>query len=502
MTRWTQFAGTTALGCVFWASAASADVTAQDVWSDWRSYFTDYGYTVSSTETTSGDTLTVADLSLLFDIPDDEGQITMQIPALQLTNQGDGTVLVQVPETTKILFDVTPKDAESAEGELDIDLSTATYVVSGEPNNMAYDYQAASADVSLAKLVIDDEVMEDISFNLNLGEISGKTAMKKGDMRDVSQSFRAETLTYDLRIAVPDEDGSAVITSSSEDIVFDGGGTLPLVVDSEDPSAFFRGGALFSGKFTQGPSQTEISGSEDGNTFNALVTATSGEVEVGLNGGALRYNGNAKGLTVNASGAEIPFPLTFEMQEAGYKLTMPLLAKADPQDFGLGIILDGLSIPDVLWNLFDPATVLPRAPATLRFDVTGKTTLMRDLMDPELDQADEFPGELNALTLSDLKLSVAGAELTGSGDFTFDNSDMESFDGLPRPLGAAAFRLMGGNGLLDKLIQMGFVQEQDAMGARMMMGLFATAGPGADELNSRIEVNEQGHVLANGQRIK
>jgi hypothetical protein len=39
------------------------------------------------------------------------------------------------------------------------------------------------------------------------------------------------------------------------------------------------------------------------------------------------------------------------------------------------------------------------------------------------------------------------------------------------------------------------------MGARMMMGLFAVPA-GDDVLTSVIEVNEQGHVLANGQRLK
>ncbi|WP_353534741.1 DUF2125 domain-containing protein [Cognatishimia sp. WU-CL00825] len=502
MTRWTQFAGTTALGCVFWASAASADVTAQDVWSDWRSYLTDYGYQVTATETTSGDTLTVADLKLAMEIPENEGRVMMQIPALTLTNQGNGTVLVQVPEIAHVLLDIETEDDEDFEASVSVDLSTAQYVASGEPNNMVFDYQATSADITLEKLVVDEEVMGNISFSLNLGDISGNTAMKKSDMRDISQEIRAETLSYDLRVVVPDEEGSLVVTGSSEDIVFDGTSLLPLVMDTENPANFFKGGANFAGKFSQGASKTEVTGSDDGKPFSAQIASASGEVEIGLTEGALRYDGGGKGLTVNIAGADIPFPLSFEMQEVGYKLMMPLLAKADAQDFGLGINLGGLAVPDVLWNLFDPANVLPRDPATLRFDVTGKTTLMTDLVDPEIEQADEFPGELNALTLSDLQVSVAGADLTGSGDFTFDNSDMESFDGLPRPLGAAAFRLMGGNGLLDKLIQMGFVAEQDAMGARMMMGLFATAGPAEDELNSRIEVNEQGHVLANGQRIK
>lgn len=40
------------------------------------------------------------------------------------------------------------------------------------------------------------------------------------------------------------------------------------------------------------------------------------------------------------------------------------------------------------------------------------------------------------------------------------------------------------------------------MGARMMMSMFAVPGSAPDTLRSTIEVNERGHVLANGQRIK
>ena len=35
----------------------------------------------------------------------------------------------------------------------------------------------------------------------------------------------------------------------------------------------------------------------------------------------------------------------------------------------------------------------------------------------------------------------------------------------------------------------------------MMLGMFATP-VGEDELTSTIEINEQGHILANGQRIQ
>ena len=66
----------------------------------------------------------------------------------------------------------------------------------------------------------------------------------------------------------------------------------------------------------------------------------------------------------------------------------------------------------------------------------------------------------------------------------------------------ANLTLSGANALLDKLIAMGFVSEDDAMGARMMMGMLAVPGDAPDTLNSKIEINEQGHILANGQRIK
>ncbi|MGI9393360.1 MAG: DUF2125 domain-containing protein, partial [Boseongicola sp.] len=68
--------------------------------------------------------------------------------------------------------------------------------------------------------------------------------------------------------------------------------------------------------------------------------------------------------------------------------------------------------------------------------------------------------------------------------------------------GVANLMLVGGNGLLDKLVGMGLLPDEQAMGARMMMGLFARPGDGPDTLVSTIEVNEDGSVLANGQRIK
>jgi len=120
----------------------------------------------------------------------------------------------------------------------------------------------------------------------------------------------------------------------------------------------------------------------------------------------------------------------------------------------------------------------------------------------ERKSATGMPGQLCALNVNSLILSAVGAELTGNGAFTFDNSDLTTFDGLPRPEGKLDLKLVGANVLIDKLVGMGLLPEDQAMGARMMMGLFARPGDGEDTLVSTIEVTPEGALMANGQRLQ
>jgi hypothetical protein len=99
-------------------------------------------------------------------------------------------------------------------------------------------------------------------------------------------------------------------------------------------------------------------------------------------------------------------------------------------------------------------------------------------------------------------LKAAGAEVTGKGAFTFDNSDTTTFPGVPLPTGQLDLKLVGANGLLDKLVQMGLLPADQAMGARMMMGLFAKTVEGSDDtLTSTLEFKDKG-FFANGQRLQ
>jgi hypothetical protein len=195
-----------------------------------------------------------------------------------------------------------------------------------------------------------------------------------------------------------------------------------------------------------------------------------------------------------------------EMARLGSSITMPVMSSETMQPFGVDLELSEFTMFDQIWSVIDPEARLPRDPATLRVDLDGTGRLFMDLLDPDemddLETRERMPGEVESLTLNELTLEVAGAKLGGEGDFAFDANDLESFGGAPAPEGTLDLRLLGGNALLEDLVAMGLLPADQASGIRMMMGLFATPGDAEDELLSRIEVTEDGQILANGQRLK
>ena len=225
---------------------------------------------------------------------------------------------------------------------------------------------------------------------------------------------------------------------------------------------------------------------------------------MGSNG--MSYNVGQKNLAVSALVHDVPLPITLIMAESKFNLAMPLRESDEEQDFAFGFTMGNFTVSDMLWSMFDPAANLPGNPATFAVDLSGKAKALFDFFDPAqaaaLESSGATPGELNALSLNSIVIDAVGARFTAAGDFTFDNTDLVSFNGMPRPTGGIDLKLVGGNGLLDNLVNMGILPEQEAMGARMMMGLFARAGTEPDSVTSKIEIHDAGHILANGQRIQ
>jgi len=493
-------------GCI--ANAAHADVSAQDVWSDWRAYITGTGYEISATEQMSGNTLTIRDLILSAKMPDDEGAMTVSLGDVVFTENGDGTVRVGVPPTIPMLFSGTGEDGKAFEARVDYSQSGFSMVVSGVPDDMNYNYTSATVKATLSELTADGVAIgpDDMHAEFSMRNVIGSNRMQLSDLRSYSQRISADAMGYDLLVNDAETGEKVTIKGGSQNILIEGGADIPDKMDTgnldEMLAAGFAADAAFS--YDTGSTSMTVNGSDENMALD--MTSESGSAFVALDSESVEYDVSQNGVTINVVSQDLPFPIALTMAESAGNMLIPVSKSDEEQEFSFGLTLGDFTMSDMIWSIFDPTEALPRDPATIVMDIVGKTTILANFLDPNvatgLEHSDNAPAQLNALTLNELLLSFAGATLSGSGDFTFDNSNTAMFGGMPAPQGAVDLKLIGGNGLLDRLVQIGILPEDQAMGARMMMGLFAVPGEAEDTLNSRIEINDQGHILANGQRIQ
>ncbi len=512
MTHFKTLCGTTAIVTALSATTAFADVTAAEVWGDWKEYMTNFGYEISATENMSGKTLTVSDIVMTVEIPDTDQDIGFNMGTVTFTETGDGSVSVTLPESMPMNMDFEAAPGENISLEAAITQSGFNMIVSGESGDMNYIYGAASIGMNISKFEVtgvkgDAPTVNNVSFAMN--DVSGSThATMKDGMRSYDQATKSSGMVYTIDVAGPESDpGVLKMKGNIADIVANAVVSMPDGIKGQfatNMPAAIEAGFAMNGGYTFGAGQSTFNFAADEGVIDGTSSSEGGTLDVAMSAAeGLVYGGTSNGLKVNVTVPQLPMPIDMTMAESGFKLAMPITAGEELKDFGLGIRMIDFTIPDIAYAMIDPMGQLPRDPATIELDLSGDVKLTHDLMDEKaMAQLGEMaPGELHAAKVNTLTVRAAGAELTGDGAFTFDNTDLASFDGVPRPQGVLNLMLVGGNGLLDKLVAMGFVPEDQAMGARMMMGLFAVPA-GDDVLTSAIEVNEQGHVLANGQRLK
>ncbi len=503
-----RLTGVSALAICAFTTPALADVTPQQVWDDLESYMQGFGYSVTGTETADGNNLTVSDVVMSMALPDMEGAVTFSMGSLDLMDQGDGTVLINFPAQMPIQVKGV-EDGEDIDVTINFGQEDMKLIVSGEENNLTYDYTATKMTVGLGKMMADgQEITRDmLRLDVEAGPISGTSTVVRADgMQSVSQTFDYGDLTYDVAFNDPDSEDTGLFNGAMNGVYGSGETVMPEGVDYSDSNAVFQSG--FGIDFTMGHKggRMEFAVSEHGDTTNGKTKSASGGLTMAMSADNLTYKVTGTEFSMDLSGPEIPVPVSAQMAETGFTLSAPMKPADAPQDATLEIVLGGFEMAEMLWNIFDPAANLPRDPATIRIAMDAKVSPFASFFDQEamekMDEEGGVPGEINSVNLREFIIDAVGGKIAGTGAFTFDNSDMESFDGMPRPEGKLDLSVSGANGLIDKLIGMGLMSDEDAMGARMMMGMFTVPGAEPDTATSVIEVNAEGHVLANGQRLK
>lgn len=491
-----------AMACMA-AGTASADVTPAGVWDDWSSYMADLGFEVTAEETQQGDTLKLSDIVARQELDETDTTTEVTLPGMTLTDNGDGTVSITFPEEMPV--SIVSEGEEPVQIDLLYASSDMDITVSGDDAEMTYAYAAATLAVSLEDFSADGEATEVREATIEMTDVKGRTISTSGDPRHMTQSFTTGPVTYALGFDEPEEDSSFDIEGRTDTVSMTSSMALPDDADIENMPAMFDAG--FGGDFSYsvGAGTSDMTFVSDGSTTTAKTSSTGGELTGSISGDRVSYGGATNDLEVEVAAPFLPDTVKMAMKEARVALDVPIAETDAMQDFGLTYVLADLTVSDSVWALFDPTGKLPRDPATLALELDGKARLKVDLTDPtQMDKVHgaEMPADLETLSLDRLLLRIAGAELTGEGDLTFDNSDRESFGGMPKPIGDVGLKLTGGNGLLDNLVAMGLVPEEQLMGVRMMMGMVAVPGEGEDVLKSDIEFTEDGKIMANGQRLK
>ena len=500
MKNWKKFSSAGGLALLLSTTAAFADVTNRDVWDAWKEILTNVGYDVNGSETEAGGVLTVSDLVMSFDMTPEEGSARIDMGELRFEEQGDGTVRVFMQDSIPMQVVVT-EEGETSDITILMNTRGSDIVASGDPQNVTYTYSADGVDVLLDNLLVDGEPVEDLNFKAQGMGVSGQSSLQVGASISLAQSAMINSLSI-AADGEDEEEGSFDLKADILGMSFEASGMVPEGADEAEPGELFRAGFNMGGTFGAEGSTIVVSASDDSGPTNINMTTGKSQLLMRAGEGEFEYDGGVNDLALNMLGPDLPLPVVVNMDEFSYGFLMPLLKGDTPQSFDASFKLAGLTISDMLWGIFDPGGMLPRDPATVSLALTGTATLFDDLVSEEMEGSDEIPGEVNSVELTEILVDVVGAQISGDGSFTFDNTDMETFDGFPRPTGAINLKAKGINGLLDTLVAMGLLPEDQVMGARMMMAMFTVPGEAEDEMSSKIEVNEAGHVLANGQRIQ
>jgi hypothetical protein len=495
--------GSTAFVFFFSGFSAFADVTPEEVWGNWKASAAQSGSSFTTeSEAREGDTLVITGLSTLA-AADPAVEAEGKIDEVRLRDLGDGTVEITMSYSYSMSV-VTPA-AEGIEPPvaqsviISVKAPGAVTIASGTPEAVSYVFDIPALD---ATMQADPEGADPVDIQFSAVNTTGSYLIEDGEVMSSSGDIAAESFSFALKgkdsLAGQDIDMTAAIGAIAGTF----SATLLEPALMEDMGAALTAGFAFNFDTSYGATLFTVNLVEATGPTMISGGVESGKLTVGMDSTAFTYQTGSKGLNLAISSPDIPFPeVKLALSESGFGLSMPTTPTGAPAPFSFLAKLVDLTISDEIWGMLDPAGALPHDPASIILDGKGMATLTTNLFAAEAMESGAPPGDLVSFDLVQLLARVAGAELTGTGAFTFDNTDLETFGGVPAPTGKIDLKVTGANTLMDTLISMGLLSEEDAMGARMMMSMFANPGAGEDEFTSVLEFKDKG-FYANGQRLQ
>lgn len=540
------------------AGPAYADLTAEEVLADHLNLLSGYGL-IEVTSTGTIETATGLSVDgLVATYADDETQIEIRYGGFTLEELGPDRVRITYPASYPITIDANPAGEPPVEVTVMLETVALNHEASGSSDNLqhmisferaalgnvqispleqaenlnlnlVFELENGAASLSLnstgtprrdvtfdlglinivAQLTASTDIgLEnsetsykatgpgDVDLVFNLTNLAGNASYEALEIPHHSLNLSLGSLNWTQTAELPDEEGNLALSVSTTDMTVDY--DLALSIETMEQSAV---DALTEGQSARADFGFASLGYSFGiDTPEGAVVGKSSngrtEGRFSFDKDGFAYSGSSRD-TLAEIGVPIPdFPLSsfgYALDAGTFDMFMPILPLDEPQPFRLKFSFEGMRTDEEVWSLIDPGQALPRDPINMAIDLEGTTHVTADLF----NGSDDVPFRQTKARLNALRLSVAGAELTGDGSIV----DTSTGD-IPGGNGELNLKLTGGNTLLDTLVAMGLLPDEQAMGARMMLGLIARPGDGPDTLVSKIEVKEDGSILANGQRIK
>ncbi|MBM3603980.1 MAG: DUF2125 domain-containing protein [Alphaproteobacteria bacterium] len=500
---------TSAIALVLGAAPALADVTPSQVWDNLRQSYEDMGYQVQvGDQQEAGETLTLSDITLRSQ-GDEAADSQLTIPRLVMQQSGADVRSVIEGQMTLEIRDTNP-EGQPAGFALTLDASGNETLSSGTPEAM--DHRYAVPELKVQGRALDER--NDSPVTMTFTDVEGQQSIRRAEDGGSQQSYDATAAEMVMALSGSGpsevegaEDATDTFTANVtiSDLAITGTGTLPGGVDfGADPAAALAAGFRGEGNLQTGPLNLTFQSSttdSDGQAqdANGTVSANTGRLAVSMTGDGLTYEGRATDMQTQVTSTEMPFPLAYATAENAFRLTVPTVARPDEQPFALSYVLDGLTLDDAVWQSFDPQNTLPRDPASLTIDIEGQTVVTQSFLDPafgETGDEPQIPFLPRSLNIRDISLAAIGASADLSGQLTFG-------DDPTQPVGSIEGTFTGINGLMDNLVAMGLVPQEQLMGARMMLAMFARPVEGnPEQLQTQLEFREGGSIFANGQQVR
>lgn len=506
----TRLTSATILGVAVLSGPAFADLTADDVWQHFQQSSTVFGGTLNGQKSENNDGLALQNVVFDLPLPFDFGAVKMDLGAFDLRDMGDGRVEMIVPESSVYTLTYTDAEGESFGGSMTMTQQGLSNILSGVPEEITFDQKADRLDFAFDISGLPEDV-QSIAMNGTIIGFEGQSVTTKAEMHttNVTYALQEQSMTMVQTITIDDDDPWTVEGTTTSGRV---DGNTRLVTPSAGINLANLVKALRDGFVLEGTNSIVDYSSKQ-------VTMDNDDVVMAQSSSAARYETMMK---VDASGAmisgpasdlqiqmEMPMmpglPLGGKIASVSGTMQAPLLKDDSFGPAAISLDMSGLELDEMLWAMGDPTGVLPRDPVDLKIDLTG--TLKNNIewldfanIENSFDAlGDMLPVEPGSVTLNALRVSAVGAEITGEGAFTFDSSDLETFDGLPRPEGKLTLRAKGLMALSQKLEQLGLPAEQ-IFGAMMMLEMFSVedTANGDDARMTEVEVKADGSIFANG----